>query len=356
MMGSPYSRRTILTAGAAGAMAATLSAPAILRAADRRLLVANWQGYGSDLPWVVEGFKKETGATVVHQYYDSEQAMLQLLRNGGVGQIDVALPNLMYIKPAVKGGLLEKLDTAKLTNYGSILPKLRETTLIDGEAFTVPYAWGSNELFYNAAMVKTPLDSWKALWEPQFAGRVAFVDDPTASIFIAALALGQDPYNPNLDEVTKSLMALKQNLKLLYSSGDDCIKAYLNNSVTVGEIYSDAAGRLSTQTPTIVGLSPKEGAIGWVDTWGIVKNAPSPDLAYAWLDYMTSLPFQLRWAETPTGSPIPTSGPAIKALPPALAKRMGADPSRLDNMVMQKDVPEDKLSDWLELWQTVKAS
>jgi len=354
-MTSPYSRRAVLKAGAAVATAA-LCTPAIARAAGRTLVVANWQGYGSDLPWVIEDFKKQTGATVVHQYYDSEQAMLQLLRSGGVGHIDVALPNLMYIKPAVKSGVLEKLDTTKLSNYPTILPKLRETTLVNGDAYSVPYAWGTNDLFYDAATVKTPLDSWKALWDPQFAGQIAFVDDPTASIFIAALTLGQDPYNPNLDDVTKTLLALKKNLKLLYSAGDDAIKAYLNNSVTVGEIYSDAAGRLKTQTSTVVSLSPKEGSIGWLDTWAIVKDTPNPDLAYAWLDYMASPAFQLKWAESPQGSPAPTSGPAIKALPPALAARMGADPARLDTAVMQKDVPEDKLSDWLDLWQTVKAS
>jgi spermidine/putrescine-binding protein len=355
-MTSRYSRRTVLKAGAAVATTATLFAPAILRAAERRLVVANWQGYGSDLPWVIADFKKQTGATVVHQYYDSEQAMLQLLRSGGVGHIDVALPNLMYIKPAVKSGLLALLDTAKLKNYATILPQLRETTLVNGDAYSVPYAWGTNDLFYDKATVTTPLDSWKALWEPQFAGKIAFVDDPTASIFIAALTLGQDPYNPNLDDVTKALLALKKNLKLLYSSGDDAIKAYLNNSVTVGEIYSDAAGRLKTQTSTVVSLSPKEGSIGWLDTWAIVKDTPNLDLAYAWLDYMAGPAFQLRWAESAQGSPAPTSGPAIKALPPALAARIGADPTRLDNAVMQKDVPEDKLSDWLDLWQTVKAS
>ncbi|MEL6962973.1 MAG: spermidine/putrescine ABC transporter substrate-binding protein, partial [Pseudomonadota bacterium] len=38
--------------------------------------VLNWQGYGTDLDWAIAAFTEETGHTVVHEYFTSEQEML----------------------------------------------------------------------------------------------------------------------------------------------------------------------------------------------------------------------------------------------------------------------------------------
>lgn len=343
--------------GAAAAMAVT-ALPRRVAAAGRTLVVANWKGYGSDLDWAIAEFKARTGAEVTHQYFGSEQELLQLLANGGVGQVDVALPNLMYIKPAIDQGLVQPLDTARIPSYGKVSPALRQAVAAaDGKVYSVPFVWGTNDLFYNASAIAEKLDSWKALWDPKYKGQIAWVDDPTAAVFIAALALGQDPYNPNLDDVRKALIDLKANMKLIYGSADDVIKSYLNKSVTAGQIWSDTALKIRVQDASIVSLAPKEGSIGWLDNWAIVKDAPNPDLAYAWIEFMTSPAFQVRWATDPDGgSPVPSNADSIAGLDAKTRERLDARPERLDHAVMQKDVPQDKLTDWLELWQTVKAS
>ncbi|MDI3269418.1 MAG: ABC transporter substrate-binding protein, partial [Bacillota bacterium] len=53
------------------------------------LVVANWKGYGSDLPWAVEAFEKKTGAKVIHQYINSDEELVAMVREGGLGKIDV---------------------------------------------------------------------------------------------------------------------------------------------------------------------------------------------------------------------------------------------------------------------------
>jgi spermidine/putrescine-binding protein len=306
---------------------------------------------------VVAAFKAKTGADVTHQYFDSEQAMLQLLRNSG-GQIDVALPNIMYVKPAIDEGLLQPLDLGKIPNYATIFPQLKQAVgAKDGAVYAVPYVWGTNDLFYNGAAIATKLDSWAALWDPKFKGQVAWIDDPTASVFIAALYLKQDPYNPNSDDVRKALIELKANMKLIYGSADDVIKSYLNKSVTLGQIWSDAAVKIKVQDASIVSLAPKEGSVGWLDTWAIAKDAPNADLAYQWLNFMTSPEFQARWASDPVSpSPVPSNTATIAKLDPKVRDSLDARPERLDHAVMQKDVPQEQLAEWLEIWETVKAS
>jgi spermidine/putrescine transport system substrate-binding protein len=351
-------RRAFLKVGAAA-----LAAPAILRsgasrAAGKDLIVANWKGYGSDQDWAIAEFTKRTGATVTHQYYNSEQELLQLLRNGAVGQVDVALPNLMYTQPAINEGLIEPIDVGRLPNYKSLFPELIAATGGDKSTiYAIPYVWGMNSFFYNSTAISEKLDSWAALWDDKYKGQVAFVDDPTAAVFIAALYLKQDPYNPNLDDVQKVLIDLKQRTKMLYAADGDFIKAYLNKSVTLGQAYSSSIGSDALQKAGIVGAPPKEGAIGWADNWTIVKDAPNKDLAYAWIDYMISPEFQSGWAKTPDGgSPAPSSKAAVALLDKDTVTRLQATPELIPHLIMQKDVPQEKLSQWLDLWQAVKAS
>ena len=349
------SRRSLIL-GAAAISAAT-ALPRRSSAADRTLVVANWKGYGSDFDWAVAAFKAKTGADVVHQYYSSEQEMLQLLRNSG-GQIDVALPNIMYVKPAIAEGLLQPLDVSKIENYATVYPQLKKAVgTSEGHVFAVPFVWGTNDLFYNSAKVPEKVDSWSDLWDPKFKGQVAWVDDPTAAVFIAALSLKQDPYNPDPDAVRKALIELKGNMKLIYGSADDVIKSYLNKSVTVGQIWSDTSVKIKAQDSSFVSLAPKEGSIGWIDTWGIVKDAPNADLAYQWLDFMISPEFQVRWAsDAINSSPVPSNAATVEKLDAATRERLDARPERLDHAVIQKDVPQEKLAEWLEIWEAVKAS
>ena len=47
---------------------------------ERTLTVANWQGYGSDAEYAVKPFEEKYNCKVVHQYFDSEEALLNMLR------------------------------------------------------------------------------------------------------------------------------------------------------------------------------------------------------------------------------------------------------------------------------------
>ena len=68
------------------------------------LTVLAWKAYGADDPWAVKEFERTNGAKVKFVYMKSEDGMLQTLQQGGVGKIDVTLPNLQYVQPGVRAG------------------------------------------------------------------------------------------------------------------------------------------------------------------------------------------------------------------------------------------------------------
>ena len=77
------------------------------------LTVLAWKAYGADDPWAVKEFERQSGAKVKFVYMTSEDQMLQTLQQGGVGKIDVTLPNLQYVQPAVQRGLLAARSTRR---------------------------------------------------------------------------------------------------------------------------------------------------------------------------------------------------------------------------------------------------
>ena len=103
--------------------AAALSGFRPATAAEGELKVLNWQGYGTDEKWALEIFEKKTGLKVVHDYFNSEQEMLTKLRTSP-GTYDVVLMNNIYVMDAVNEGLVQPIDTGKITNFNDLTPAL----------------------------------------------------------------------------------------------------------------------------------------------------------------------------------------------------------------------------------------
>ena len=74
----------------------------------------------------------------------------------------------------------------------------------NGNIIGVPWVWGTTSLFYNADVITDEITSWSALWNPQYAGKVAFENEYDAAIRTAAMYTGEDPRNPDTDTVTTS--------------------------------------------------------------------------------------------------------------------------------------------------------
>ena len=108
------------------------SAPA---RAGADLHVLNWQGYGTDEAWAVKDFEAKNGCKVVHDYFNSEEEMLTKLRTNP-GTYDVVLVNSSYTAAAAKEGLLQPIDTSKITNWKNLTPKLRDSSYLNTDGKT----------------------------------------------------------------------------------------------------------------------------------------------------------------------------------------------------------------------------
>ena len=91
-------------------------------------------------------FEDMTGATVKNVFFTSEDGLLQMLRQGGVGQIDVCLPNLQYVAPGAQESLFAPIDTAKVTTWKDLEPRFAHDPSIHlgGKVYATPWVQGGD--------------------------------------------------------------------------------------------------------------------------------------------------------------------------------------------------------------------
>lgn len=326
------------------------------------LTVLAWKSYGADDPWAVKEFERQTGGKVKFVYMNSEDGMLQTLQQGGVGKIDVALPNLQYVQPGVQRGVFQPIDESKISTWSELSPQFTKLPSLrsGGKLYAVPWVQGATSLAVNPDVVKPAPTSWSVLWDQANRGKVAYYDDPTTAIMTAALYLGEDPQNPNLDKVRKALQDLKSNTKVFWASADDWTKPYSTHAITMGNLWSGLAGTLKANGQPVEFIFPKEGTVRWGDNWSLVKDAPNPDLAYKWINFMTSKKYFTHWISQPGPNQqlaVPVNSAAVAALPEEASNKLSA--GRLTGYTgpaaFQAGIPLDRLNEWTQLWQEVKA-
>jgi len=235
---------------------------------------------------MLECFERVYGIKINRSEYSSNEEMYAKLAQGS-SQFDLAQPSDYIIGVMIRTGILDQLDKSRLPNLKNIAPKLAHVPGDPTGDFVVPYEAGTESIVYNADKVKDPPQSWKDLWKPEFAGKMVFADDPRYVIGAVLLAEGKDPntIDPNeLKAIKPKLAELLKGVKLFDS--DSPKSALIAGDVDLGYVFNGEAFLAAKENPAFKYVYPKEGTFLWQDGFGLVKEAPHPDAAYAWLNYM----------------------------------------------------------------------
>ena len=139
------------------AATAMLAAVTTVFAAEPKVLnVYNWSDYIADD--TIRNFEKETGIKVNYDNYDSNEVLLAKLVAGNTGY-DVVVPGAHFAKTQIEGGLLQKLDRTKLTNWKNLDPTLlKQLAIVDpGNQYLVDWLWGYVTVGIHVPKVKAAL-------------------------------------------------------------------------------------------------------------------------------------------------------------------------------------------------------
>jgi putrescine transport system substrate-binding protein len=172
-----------------------------------------------------------------------------------------------------------------------------------GNDYSLTYLWGTIGLGYNPDMVKRALgtdaiDSWATLLDPANASKlgkcgIAMLDAPTDVYGSVAIYKGLDPNSEKLEDlkvVEETLMKIRPHVRYFHSS------SYIND-LAAGEIclalgwsgdilQARDRGAAAAKPVRVQYVIPKEGAINYFDMLAIPADAPHPDNAHAFLNYL----------------------------------------------------------------------
>jgi putrescine transport system substrate-binding protein len=261
-----------------------------------------WSDYLA--PNTLSDFEKLTGIKVHAAYFDTNETLETKLLAGSSG-FDIVVPTASYFERQIKAGAYLALDKAKLPNLKNMDPQLMaKVALHDPDnAHGVIYLWGTNGIGYNEKMVKAampdaPLDSWRLVFDPAVASKVAkcgisLLDSPAEMLRAVYSYLGKNPNSQNPDDLAQAeavLLKIRPYIRNFSSSeyiealanGDLCISVGYNGDV----MQARDRAREANKGIDIRYAVPKEGSILWFDMLAIPKDAPDPDSAYAFMNYM----------------------------------------------------------------------
>lgn len=249
------------------------------------LYVYNWSDYISDE--VIRAFEREYHCKVVLDTYESNEVMYAKIRSGG-GEYDVIVPTSYMAQVMWQQGLLRELDKSLIPNLKNLDPDYLKVLALDKTMqYSVPYMLGTTGIAYRKDILGDVEESWTILEEPRLKGRVTILNDLREGIGAALKSLGYS-YNSTdaaeLEKATQVLMKWRPNLAKFdseqYKSG------LASGEFHLVQGYSGDILQVMAEVKEIGFFLPKEGFALGVDDLVILKNARSPELAHAFINFL----------------------------------------------------------------------
>ena len=253
---------------------------------DGDLAYFNWAQYIN--PKLLRGFEKEYGVKVKESNFTNMETMLAKVRAGV--KYDVAFPEAQTAAQLVQAKLLAPLDHAKLVNWGQVNEAFHNPWYDAGAKFTVPYAIWTTGIAYRTDKVKGMTGSWSDLWNhPEAAKHTYLLDDFREVLGMGLLATGTKDVNSKsssaVGKAQAKILTLKPRLRGFTSLNTEMTNgtSWLTHMWS-GTVYQALLGMKNPET--LKYQVNKEGIPVGSDTMVVFKNAPHPNTANLFVDYM----------------------------------------------------------------------
>ncbi|MFN2332025.1 MAG: PotD/PotF family extracellular solute-binding protein [Halomonas sp.] len=265
-----------------------------VQAQENKLYLFNWTEYMD--PEIIEAFEEQYDVDVVQSYFNSLPEMLAKLNAGGVSQYDIIVPSNYYVPRLIDTGLVQKLDKSKLNNLDNVMEQFQNPPFDPGAEYTAPYQWGTTGIVYNSETFPDAPKSWSLLFDPEVnpAHPFAMMGDGQVNMGGACAYLGHGYDCTDMEawrEAAQLLLDTKGRETFSgFTDGTPALQQLARGVTHVGLSYNGDYLFFKDEDPeTFASLEfmiPDEGAELWVDSMLIPSEAPNPDMAHKFIDFI----------------------------------------------------------------------
>jgi putrescine transport system substrate-binding protein len=255
-------------------------------------------------PETVASFEKVTGIKVRVSNFDTNETLESRILTGNSG-FDVVVPTAPFLQRQIRSGAYLPLDKAKLPSLANLDSGMMSRVALNdpGNAHAVIYAWGTYGIGYNEKMVNevlpgSPINSWRVIFDPVYASKLAkcgisTLDAPAGVVRLVLKYLGRKPNTPSSQDLLDAeavLLSIRPYIRLIDSSIDT--QAIANGDICVAIGYNgdfvQARQRVREAKSDIIVryVIPNEGSLLWFDMLAIPRDAPHPNNAHRLIEYL----------------------------------------------------------------------
>jgi len=283
------------SADASGAPSGEPSEAAASFATEGALYMYNWSDYISEDN--IKEFQRRYDITDwTYDTFQSNEELLAKLQGGATGLYDVGAPTAEFLKAMVDGDFLQELDFARIPNSKHINPQFQHFFDPNGpdaryNNYHLPKDWGTTGIGVRKKVVTEDVTTWKQFFElaPKYTGRIVVVNSMGDVLTAPLKALG---YSLNSTDPTE-LNAARELLRglaphVLALDSDTYADRLQTEEAVLGLVWTGGVVDLrdEEETKDTEYVIPSDGTLYWLDTWTIFKDAPHPEAAYAFLNFI----------------------------------------------------------------------
>lgn len=273
------------------------------------LRILNWEDYL--YPTIVEDFQRRYNVTLTIYTFDEEAYMISQLETNP-GDYDVVIASDTIVRELIAAKALAQINKETLQNLDNIDTVFLDKSFDPGNHYSIPYLWGTTGIAYNSSALSNDIDSWDALFNLSYTGRIALLDNPLEVIGSSLKYLGYG-INPTavseLFEAEEILLAQKDIITGYYGSRD-IVDGLINGSFQIAQCYSGDALFAAERNEDIIYIIPKEGSSIWIDNMVIPVDSPNKYTAELFIDFIldplvSSAITNYQWYANPNHAAIP---------------------------------------------------
>lgn len=257
---------------------AAVETPSVLR-------FYNWDTYID--PEILTNFEQTFGVTIDYQIFDSDNDMLEELQDGATNRYDLVVPSDITVTEMRNDGLLAPLDKGNIPNFENVDSTFISPAFDPANRYCAPYQWGTVGIGYNARATGREITGWSDFFDPDFAGRVALLDDYRTTMGLTLIMLGYSPNTSNKTEIAEATeFLMDQKAQIGGYVGDDAQDLLLEGEFDMVMEWSGDVFQVMEEAPDIQYVIPSEGSIIWVDNICIPVDAPNKAMAETFINYI----------------------------------------------------------------------
>ncbi len=240
---------------------------------------------------VVPDFEEQTGATVIMENFDSNEQMYIKVANGE--SYDILIPSDYMIQRLMEEDYLQTIDVTELDYYSDLDEAVKGPAFDPNDEYSVSYFWGTVGIVYDKSKVSLEdleKEGYGIFLNEKYKGDIYLYDSERDSFMMALKDLGYSMNTENEEELQAAYEWLVQCVQTMEPEivTDEIIDNMAQGRKALGLCYSGDATYIMAENENMGFYLPESGTNLWYDSMVIPKNAENIELAYEFIDFISS--------------------------------------------------------------------